>query len=189
MKEKKFKDDYTVRTTLSDRGRTKQEIVYQGEYFRFSGGAKEKRSVLLQSLTCAGVFFLPYLGYMKLNTPSSRCIYVMPLAAVALIPFVYWCMGLYTLGRCKDQLTRLQKETGIGRVLRASIGCAVLLAMACTGDLAYMLLVLKERITAEIPGFALLLCAAIAAMGSFLRAKEAYTGITVIAGKGDGVKQ
>lgn len=189
MKERKYKEDYAVHTTFSDKGHEQQKVVYQGEYFRFRGGAQEKQRTLRWSLGCAGLFFLTYLIYMKLNTPSSRCMYVMPVAAVALIAFVYWCMGLFTLWRCPDRMTRLQKETGIGRVLRSCIGCAVLLAMACVGDIVYMLVSLKEQVPAEIPGFALLCCAAIAALSSFLRARDVYGRIAACAEKGEETPQ
>lgn len=185
MKERKYKDDYAIHTTFSDKGREQQNVVYQGEYFRFEGGTQEKYRSLRWSLGCAGIFFLSYLIYMKLNTPSSRCIYVMPIAAVALIVFIYWLMGLAALFRCPDQMTRLQKENSMGRILRSSIGCALLLGMACVGDIIYMLVSLKEQVSAEFPGFALLCCAAIAALSSFLRIREVYGKISVCSKKGE----
>jgi hypothetical protein len=50
-------------------------------------------------------------------------------------------------------MTRLQRENGVGRVLRSSVGCAVLTAMACAGDLIYVISAFRSRITAELPGF------------------------------------
>lgn len=184
MKERKYKEDYTIRTILSEKGQEQQEVVYRGEYFHFCGGTQEKNRTLRWSLCCAVVFFACYLVFLKLNTPSSLCIYVMPVSAIAIIPFAYWCMGLFALYRCKDRMTRLQKETSLGRILHSSIGCTIFLAMACTGDVIYMLVSLKERAMKETPGLAFLSCAAIAALSSFLQAKEIYEKMTVSTSKG-----
>ena len=110
--------------------------------------------------------------------------YVLPISACALIVLVYWAMGLFAMWRAPEKMTRLQKENGMGRVLRSSVGCGVLLAMACVGDILFMLLTLKERFTEEILGFALLCCAAMAALGCFLRIREPYNKLRSIAAKG-----
>ena len=39
-------------------------------------------------------------------------------------------MGLWTLFRAPRRMTRVQKETGVGRVLRSAAGCAVLILAA-----------------------------------------------------------
>lgn len=179
MKERKYKEDYGFRTFFTDKGREKREAVYQGDYFRFSGGPAECKTARAWALGTACLFLLFYLIYMRLNTPSGRCMYVMPVSACALLPFVYWCMGLFTLYRAPEKMTRLQKENGIGRVLRSSIGCTVLLFIACIGDVLYILIALKDRAGAELPGFALLCCAAVVALGCFLKARECYNRIIV----------
>lgn len=180
MKERKYKEDYGFRSYVDEKGREKREAVYKGDYFRYEGGQEEKKKCLVFAAVCTGLFLIFYLIYMKLSTPSAYCMYVLPLAACALIVLVYWCMGLFSMWRAPEKMTRLQKENGIGRALRSSVGCGILMLMACIGDIVYMLASLKGNFTKEIPGFALLCCAAMAAMGCFLRVRDSYNRILTI---------
>ncbi|MBP3540675.1 MAG: hypothetical protein J6K72_02485 [Clostridia bacterium] len=185
MKERKYKEDYGFRSYIDSRGKEKREAVYQGDYFAYEGGAPVRKKALVESLVFFAICLILYFVYMKLNTPSSSCMYVLPISACALIVLVYWAMGLFSMWRAPEKMTRLQKENGVGRVLRSSVGCGVLLAMASLGDILFMLLTLKERYTEEILGFAFLACAAMAAMGCFLRVRETYNKIrTIAASKG-----
>lgn len=184
MKERKFKEDYGFKTYIDPRGKEKREAVYQGDYFTCEGGASAQKKSLVESLVFWVICLALYFAYMKLNTPSASCMYVLPISACALIVLVYWAMGLFAMWRAPEKMTRLQKENGMGRVLRSSVGCGVLLAMACVGDILFMLLTLKERFTEEILGFALLCCAAMAALGCFLRIREPYNKLRSIAAKG-----
>lgn len=180
MKERKYKEDYGFRTYVDDKGREKREAVYKGDYFRYEKGPEEKKAALVWAAVCTVLFLFFYLIYMKLSTPSAYCMYVLPLAACALIVLVYWIMGLFSMWRAPEKMTRLQKENGIGRVLRSSVGCSIILLMASVGDIIYMIFSLKGSWTKEIPGFALLCCAAMAAMGCFLRIRDSYNRIVTI---------
>ncbi len=189
MKERKYKEDYGFRYFADHRGKEKREAVYQGDFFVYEGGAPARKRALTESLALGALFAALYFIYMKLRTPSSGCMYVLPVAACALVVLAYWAMGVFTLWRAPLKVTRLQKENGVGRVLRSSVGCAVLLGMACVGDILFMLLSLKERFVEELPGFALLACAGMAAMGCFLRARETYKKLRVTASsKGETVQ-
>lgn len=180
MKERKYKEDYSLRSFINEKGKEKREAVYQGDYFRFENGEKERKKLLIWAAGSALIFFLLYFAYMKMNTPGGRCMYVMPIAACALIPFVYWCRGLYALLRAPERMIRLQKENSTGRILRSCIGCALLLFMACLGDILFMIISLKNRAGEEVPGFALLCCAAVIALGTFLRIRESERRLQVI---------
>lgn len=186
MKERKYKDDYGFHSYVDKRGRDRRDAVYQGDYFILEGGAAARKKMTAESLFFLLIFAVLYLVYMKLNTPSASCMYVLPITACALIVLVYWGMGVFAMWRAPEKMTRLQKENGVGRVLRSSVGCGILLAMACVGDLLLILTTLKERYADELPGFALLACAAMAALGCFLRVREAYRKIrTVPSSKGE----
>lgn len=174
MKERKYKEDYGFETYFDDKGREKRRTVYKGEWFRTDAQDKNlKIRALIPFALCAA----SYLIYMKLNSPSGRCMYVLPLAACALIPLVYWAMGLFTLWRIPEKMTRLQKETAPGRVLRSSVGCGVLLSIACVGDIIFMLTSPAARQSGEITGFIFLAVSAASAMGGFIRARESYNRI------------
>lgn len=184
MKERKYKEDYGFSTTIDHRGREQRQAVYQGDWYCYQEGSNARDGALIMSLSlllvCTVFFFL----YMKLNSPSSRCMYVMPIAACALVTLAYWGMGVFSVWRAPEKMTRLQKENGLGRVLRSSVGCAVLLGMACVGDLFFMLLSLKTAFHEELFAFAMLLCAAMCAMGCFLRTRAVYGKMMVVETEG-----
>ena len=174
MKERRYKEDYGFETYFDDKGREKRRAVYKGEWFSMDASdEKMKLSALLRFALCAAA----YLVYMKLNTPGGRCMYVLPLAACALIPLVYWAMGIFALWRNPAKMTRLQKESGPGRVLRSAIGVGVLLAMAVIGDIIFMLTSPSARENGELTGFVFLAIAAACAFGGFIRARAAFDRI------------
>lgn len=138
MKERKYKEDYSFRSYITDRGKEKREVVYNGDYFQYADGKEAKQSLYLALgcwIICAGLFVF----YVKRNSPSTYCMYVLPVAACAVISMVYWAMGLFAMGRAPQTMTRLQKENGIGRVLRSAVGSGVLLTAACIGDVIFLL--------------------------------------------------
>ncbi|MEE1199810.1 MAG: hypothetical protein U0L09_04085 [Christensenellales bacterium] len=175
MKERKYKEDYSFETYMDEKGREKRKVVYRGDWFRLDADVRKR--ALVQSSATFLLFAAVYLFYLKLNTPGARCMYVLPIAACAVVPAVYWAMGLLSLTRLQDQITRLQKENGIGRVLRSSLGCGILMAVACLGDIVLLLSSTQELRGAEFPGFLLLCLGAASALGCFLRIRDVYNGI------------
>lgn len=172
VKERKYKEDYALETYMDARGRERQRAVYRGKWYALDREAS--RAAGRFTGLCAAAFAVCYVIYVKMSTPSAYCMYVLPVSACALIPLIYWVMGVYAMLRAPAAMTRLQSETGPGRVLRSSVSCAVLMGMACVGDLIYMLVSLGSAAAGEAPGFAMLLCAAASAYAAFRRAKEAH---------------
>jgi len=174
LKERKYKEDYGFETYFDDKGHEKRRAVYRGEWYSMDAqDEKMKISVLIPFALCA----IAYLIYMKFNTPSGRCMYVLPPAACALIPLVYWAMGIFALLRNPAKMTRLQKENGPGRVLRSAIGAGVLLAMAVVGDIIFIFTSPTARENGELAGFVFLAIAAACAFGGFIRARAAFERI------------
>ncbi|MGN0762317.1 MAG: hypothetical protein ACI4MK_02970 [Aristaeellaceae bacterium] len=177
MKERKYKEDYRLETRITDRGREKRVAVYQGEWYA-PAGDEDWRQARGFSLGGLIAFVLCYAAYMRLSTPSAWCMYVLPVAAAGLIPALYWGMGLFTLLRCPSPMIRTQREKGVGRVMRSALGCMVLLGMAALGDAVF--LAVGGQATAELPGFALLVCCAVIGAGCFFRVKAAYNGMKTV---------
>lgn len=175
MKERKYKEDYGLKMVIDDRGREKRETVYRGEWFHLN--AQERKKTLLHTGVCAVVFAVFYLVYLERNSPSTRCMYVFPIAACALPCFVYWIMGLWGIWRTPEKMTRVQKEKGIGRTLRSAIGCAVFMGMAAIGDIVFMCIHMEQHAKAEWISFGLIVCAALAAVRGFLEARDAHNQI------------
>lgn len=178
MKERKYKEDYALQMEIDDRGREKRVAVYKGDWYSLK--VEDLKKFNLRSCLYWAVFAVFYFLYLEWNTPSTRCMYVFPLTACVLAPTVYWVMGLWQMLRAPKKMARYQMEKGIGRVLRSSVGCGVLLAMACLCDLFFMLLTLQQDFTKELPGFVWLLCAALTAFGGFAFIRDAYRRIQTI---------
>lgn len=174
MKERKYKEEYRIEVTMDQRGRDRRKAVYQGDDFYLPERAG-KKWVYAGMLTA---YAFLYLFYMMLNSPGSHCIYVLPIAACAVIPSAYWAMGLFSMMRAPEKMTSTQKEKGIGRVMRSAMGCMILLLTACVGDVVFM--IRSGKWTAELPAFSLLACAGITALGAFRHVKGIYDAIRVV---------
>ena len=118
--------------------------------------------------------------YLQLGTPSTRIIYVLPVALCGLIPAAYWLIGAVSALRCPaENMNNVQKENGPGRVLRSCTAVWIILAMALLGDVIYCLT--QSALTDEWPGLALLLAAFGIALGEFTQARDRYRHIRMTA--------
>lgn len=174
MKERKYKEDYRIEVTMDERGRDRRRAVYQGDDFYLP----ENAGRLWTHAGMFAVYTALYLTYLLLNSPGSHCIYVLPIAACAVIPTAYWAMGLFAMLRAPKKMTSTQKEKGIGRVMRSAMGCMVLLLTACVGDVIFM--IRSGNMALEIPAFVLILCAGITALGAFRHVKGVYNAIRTV---------
>lgn len=185
MKERKYKGQYKLHTEMDEKGREKRVAVYQGDYYALDLTVEAKRAFFKRSLIVLAVFAVLYMAYLCLASPSSYCIYVLPFASAAMAPLVYCIMGMVSMLRAPQKMTSVQKEKGIGRVMRSFLGCMVLLFLASLGDL--ILMIRSQNANEEMIGFALLVCAAVTAVAGFRQTKEVYNHIRVISG-GEGKK-
>lgn len=175
MKERRLKEDYVLEEYIDERGREKRRSVYRGKWYRLAADAQGKKKLRLYSALGCACFAALYFLYMKLSTPSAWCMYVLPIAAAALIPLLYWAMGFVSMLRAPQVMTRVQRETGVGRVMRSAMGCMILLGTAAVGDVIFM--ICRANWAAEAPGFALLVCAAAVALSAFRYAKQHYDAV------------
>ena len=178
MKERRYKEDWQLRTEMDAKGREKQVPVYVGPRFRADRAPRALRRErvlrLVSGMVCAALLLL----YLQLGTGSTRVIYVLPIALCALIPAAYWIIGAVSCLRCPPEgMTSVQKENGPGRVLRASAAVWIILAAALLGDLIYCSS--QSAFAAEWPGLALLICAFTAALAQFARARDSYRHIVM----------
>ena len=173
MKQRKYKEDYGFESYIDERGHEKRKTVYHGCWYRYHD-PDAARKAMYALVGCLALCVVCYVGYMLLGSPSSTCMYVLPVAACALFTLVYWVMGMFSMWRAPQKMTRVQTENGVGRVVRSAAGCAALLGMASGGDMIFMIVVLKENFAQELLAFALLACAAAAAVAAFRFAKAQH---------------
>lgn len=159
MKERKYKEDWANETRFDARGKEKRVPVYRGPLFSLPSG-QDKRKLLLSALLPWALYLILILLYFRLDFPGARVLYVFLPAALGLFPCVYWAMGIWGVYRAPDRMTRLQKENGIGRVLRSAAGCTVCSAAALVGEAVF--LISSGDASREWPG--LLMLAASAAL-------------------------
>ena len=158
VKERKYKEDWVSETRLDGKtGREKQGPVYRGSWFT-AGGGQKKKELLLRSLLPWSGFLALLLLYFFLNYPGSRILYIFLPAALSLFPCLYWAMGVWGIFRAPDKMTRVQKETGIGRVLRSSAACVILCCAALIGEIIFLFT--GSDAAREWPGALMLLAAA-----------------------------
>lgn len=158
MKERRYKEDWVNKTRFDENGKEKRVPVYRGPLFSLPSG-QDKRKLLLSALLPWAVYLVLLLLYFRLDFPGARVLYVFLPAALGLFPCVYWAMGIWGVYRAPDRMTRLQKENGIGRVLRSAAGCTFCAAAALVGEAVF--LILSGNASREWPG-ALMLAASAA---------------------------
>ena len=138
MKERKYKEDWVNETRFDEKtGKEKRIPVYRGDWFRFSAH-QSKRTLILEALVPWIGFAVLLILYFKLNFPGATVLYVFLPAALSLFPLLYWILGIAALFRTEDKMTRLQKENGIGRVLRSAAGCAIFSLAALIGNIVFL---------------------------------------------------
>lgn len=153
MKERKYKEDWSLQEDWDAKNRPRRTPVYRGPVYR----TPESRRTLLVRSAVPWVFWLILLVlYFRLNFPGATVLYVFLPAALALFPGLYWLLGIWGILRAPREMTRLQKENSIGRVLRSAAGCAILNLAALIGDL--ILVLTGPLFPQEWPGMALLAC-------------------------------
>ena len=172
MKERKYKQDWVTETRVNDRtGKEKQVPVYRGPFFEDPFEGRKRERILAGLLPWVGYLLLLIL-YFRLDFPGSRVLYVFLPAALSLFPCLYWAMGLWSLLRAPERMTRLQKETGFGRVLRSAAGCAILMLAAVIGEAVYLLS--GAEVSREGPGALMLLAGAGLAVGTAAVFRRAF---------------
>ena len=160
MKERKYKEDWVNETRFDEKGREKRVPVYRGECFRLSP-EQAKRKLLFEALFPWIGYVVLVLLYFKLNFPGSTVMYVFLPAGLSLFPALYWLLGIAGLFRADEKMTRLQKENGLGRILRSAAGCAICSVAALLGNFVFLLI--GQQAEKEWPGTLMLLTAGLLA--------------------------
>ncbi len=160
MKERKYKEDWVNETRFDARGKEKRVPVYRGSLFSLPSGQK-KQKLLLGTVLPWAAYLVLLLLYFRMDFPAGRVLYVFLPAALGLFPCLYWVMGIWSLYRAPDRMTRLQKENGIGRILRSAAGCTVCSAAALVGEAVW--LISSGDASREWPGALMLAAAAVLA--------------------------
>ena len=163
MKERKYKEDWANETRFDDKGREKRVPVYRGPRYHFAEGENGKK-LAGKALTGWIVFTALIFLYFIFDFPGGRILYVFLPAGLSLFPCMYWAMGVWGISRAGEKMTRLQKENGVGRVLRSAAGCALCIAAALIGEAVW--LIGGADAGKEWPGLMLLLGAGACALGT-----------------------
>ena len=146
-------------------------------YIRLSASSgQEKRPLFLAALLPWIAYLLLVILYFRLDFPGARVLYVFLPAALGLFPCLYWAMGIWGLYRAPERMTRLQKENGIGRVLRSSVGCAVFASAALVGEAVFLLS--GGNASREWPGLLMLLLTDVLALGTARVFRSAHAGLS-----------
>ena len=161
MKERRYMEDWKNVTQIDEAtGKEKRLPVYQGAWYRLGERGPAPSGLLALAAGLWAAFIVLLLLYFYLNFPGATTLYVFLPAACSLFPALYWALGVFGIVRAPEKMTRLQKENGIGRVLRSSAGCAVFVSVSVLCDAVFLFVGGQGQ--REWPGM-LLLCFAAAA--------------------------
>ena len=180
MKERRYKEEYKLITQLDEKtGKPKQIPVYMGDYYAYADGVG-RAALAKAGLPYLAAFVAAYGAYMALSSPSSYCIYVLPLACCAVLPLLYAVLGAASMLRYMGKLTRVQKEKGVARLMRSLMGCGALTALALLGDVVFMV---RNGFAGEALAALMLLAASGCAFVGFDKVRRIHNALTVIPGK------
>lgn len=134
MKERKYKESYRLTNQVDPRtGRERRRAEYVGEYYRFPAGSPAPRRRAVRLAAPLALYWAAALVYMKTAGVTGRCIYALPPFLLSLFPGVYGLMGLYALLRAPERMTVVQRENGVGRLMRSGLGCGVFASLGAIG--------------------------------------------------------
>ena len=141
MKERRYREAYRIVTRRDQKsGRERREAEYAGERYRFPEGTPGPRSRALKRAVPLALFWLAALAYLKTAGITGRCMYALPPFLPALFPGVYGLMGLAAMLRAPDTMTVVQRENGVGRLMRCGLGCGVFAAAGTAGGVVCLCL-------------------------------------------------
>lgn len=170
MKERKYKEDWYNETRFDEKtGKEKRVPVYRGDWYHLSP-EQTKRRLLAESLLPWIGFTVLVLLYLKLNFPGATTLYVFLPAGLSLFPALYWLLGIVVLFRTEEKMTRLQKENGIGRVLRSAAGCSICSFAALLGNIIFLFA--GSQAEKEWPGTLMLVLAVLSACFTVSRFRD-----------------
>ena len=141
MKERRYKDHYRIVTDVDPKtGRPVEKAVYAGEYYRFPEGSPTPKQLAARVGACAGAYWLCALAYLRTGRATTNCLYALVPFMASLLPGAYLLLGLWALVAAPARMTVVQKENGPGRLVRASLGCAVLSTAGALGCALFLTL-------------------------------------------------
>ena len=171
LKARRYKEQFRLRTTVDGRtGRERREAEYTGEYYAFSasGGSAKRRAAKLAAPVA--LYWAAALAYLRTAGVTGRCIYALVPFLMGLFPGVYALMGLAAMARAPQRMTVVQRENGVGRVMRSGLGCGVFGAVGAVG--ATVCLSVENRWPAAWPEPLLMALAAAAGFAAFALARR-----------------
>ena len=127
MKERKYADRFTVARRFDARsGRETRDVRYTGEYFRYPEGSPSPAARAGRIVPWLGLYWACLLIHLGTAGATSRTLYALMPLLLALFPGVYAVMGWVRLWRAPERMTVLDREKGIGRLVRSCAGAMVL---------------------------------------------------------------
>lgn len=127
MKARRYKEQFR----LGMNGEGKASAEYAGAYYAFPDPTGKRRAARLAAPVAA--YWLAAPAYLKTAGVTGRTIYALVPFMLGLFPGVYALMGLFSMARAPARMTVVQRENGVGRVLRSALGCGVFSALGAIG--------------------------------------------------------
>lgn len=135
MKERRFKDQYRIVTDVDPRtGRPREVAEYAGEYYSLPQPGRQAGRILPWIL----LYWAAALAYLSTSRATGRCMYALVPFMLGLFPGCYAAMGLWALWHTPERMTVVQREKGLGRVLRSALGCCAFGAAGAVGCSVYL---------------------------------------------------
>lgn len=165
MKRKLYRALYETKTVIdSDTGKDRKQARYIGPYFLMEQGLPVRRKAVCFLALAALVYIAAFLACGFLNTPGSRCFYVLPFWLFMPFPWFYWVLAIHRLYKLSDRITAIDKDESLDSIPRCAYALVILGILYALGDLLFMALGgAGDRLWTEVAGLAMILLGSLAA--------------------------
>ncbi len=140
MAGRKYISDYRVEKVVTPSGKTVDNLVYLGRYYRYIQPREQicklRRHILLVAIATALLIF----PLLMTETYLSHTIYVVLPVAAAFVPLYLLLAGARRLGFGEERFTREHRDKTEKRIARASLWLCIFLGLTAAGCVAYMCL-------------------------------------------------
>lgn len=126
----KYADDYRTELCTDSKGRTRERVVYTGEWTVIRSDEKTAKRCILTGAACAFVSVFSLIAAQFQNHMSGRSFFVVLPLAAALFPALYLLMALFKLPYRLKPMKRDEYDHGFLRAFRSLTAMGILTAAA-----------------------------------------------------------
>lgn len=172
----RFVDDYKKKVYVGSNGKSKQKIIYIGQWVCPLNEKDAFNRIVLISRIAAGVLLAAVIAAMLVVPLPLDHKWYMPVTAIAFFPILYAVMGVVAMPQKKKPMERMKFQKSFERAKGAAAFCLVVLGIAVLAWIVCWILAFTGVITVygafSVRDGAYLFCMGLAAAACFVLIRQ-----------------